>query len=105
MGSYYPALTGACALRERILNHLMLTLRDGEIYLKKDWESNPFVKRVYLPNCLLVGYKHYIESLVPKMVLNDHFEYEGKEISDDEFVEMRIKYKYHKSMGGYNETK
>lgn len=26
-GSYYPALTGACALGERILNYLLLTLR------------------------------------------------------------------------------
>lgn len=28
IGSYYPALTGACALGERILNHLILRLRD-----------------------------------------------------------------------------
>jgi hypothetical protein len=28
VGSYYPALTGACALGERILNHLVLKLRD-----------------------------------------------------------------------------
>ena len=42
---------------------------------------------------------------MPKMVVNDNFEYEDKEISDDEFVEMRIKYKYHKRMGGYNDTK
>ena len=27
-GAYYPALTGACALGERILNHLVLRLRD-----------------------------------------------------------------------------
>lgn len=27
MGAYYPALTGACALGERILNHLLLGLR------------------------------------------------------------------------------
>jgi hypothetical protein len=27
IGAYYPALTGACALGERILNHLMLRLR------------------------------------------------------------------------------
>lgn len=27
-GSYYPALTGVCALGERILNHLILKLRD-----------------------------------------------------------------------------
>jgi hypothetical protein len=28
LGAYYPALVGACALGERILNHLVLTLRD-----------------------------------------------------------------------------
>ena len=28
MGAYYPALTGACALGERVLNHLVLTLRE-----------------------------------------------------------------------------
>jgi len=27
MGAYYPALTGACALGERVLNHLILGLR------------------------------------------------------------------------------
>jgi hypothetical protein len=29
IGSYYPALTAACALGERILNHLVLGLRDS----------------------------------------------------------------------------
>jgi hypothetical protein len=28
VGAYYPALTGACALGERLLNHLILQLRD-----------------------------------------------------------------------------
>lgn len=28
IGAYYPALTGACALGERILNHLVIDLRD-----------------------------------------------------------------------------
>ena len=28
IGAYYPALTGACSLGERILNHLMLRLRN-----------------------------------------------------------------------------
>ena len=35
-GAYYPALVGACALGERILNHLILTLRkhfkDSDVY-------------------------------------------------------------------------
>lgn len=188
MGAYYPALTGTCALGERILNHLILTLRDdyrhtseykkvyrkesfddwnlpisvlkswgvllpevvkqfqqlrdmrskvihfrpetdrndrelaleaihcmreiignqfssfgprpwfisnipGEIYIKKDWELHPFVRKIYLPNCALVGPKHRIESVLPRIVVNDNFEYEDNEISDKEFRELRLKYK------------
>lgn len=40
IGAYYPALTAACALGERILNHLILALRD-------DFSSSPQYKRVY----------------------------------------------------------
>jgi hypothetical protein len=184
IGAYYPALTGACALGERILNHLVLSLREdfratpeykavyrkssfddwnlaistleswgvllpqavddfrllmdkrhkalhfrpetdhnprqlaleaisclqriigeqfsgfgpqpwfitgtpGEIYIKKEWESQPFIRTVYLPNCLLVGYLNCIESLAP-LVINDNFPYEERTISDDEFVSLRL---------------
>jgi hypothetical protein len=40
VGSYYPALTGACALGERILNHLILALREG-------FKFTPEYKKVY----------------------------------------------------------
>jgi hypothetical protein len=40
MGASYPALTGACALGERILNYLILTLRD-------DFKHTPQYKRVH----------------------------------------------------------
>lgn len=40
VGSYYPALTGACALGERMLNHMLLILRDEFIH-------TPEYKRVY----------------------------------------------------------
>jgi hypothetical protein len=40
MGAYYPALTAACALGERILNHLILLLRE-------DYRSTAEYKRVY----------------------------------------------------------
>lgn len=39
-GSYFPALTGAGALGERVLNHLMLALRD-------DFKSSPHYKKLY----------------------------------------------------------
>ena len=40
IGSYYPALTATCALGERILNHLIRTLRE-------DFKATPEYKRVY----------------------------------------------------------
>lgn len=40
MGAYYPALTGACALGERILNHLVRTLRE-------EFRDTPEYKGVY----------------------------------------------------------
>jgi hypothetical protein len=184
MGAYYPALTAACALGERILNYLLLILRDdykktpeyktvyrrdsfdnwdmpidtleswgillpdvvkqfrrlkdmrhkaihfrpevdhndrelaleaiqclheimrnqfsgfgsqpwfitsipGEVYIKKNWENNPFIQKVYLPNCLLVGPKNRIETFMPQVVVNDNFEYENREITDEEFSDMR----------------
>lgn len=185
MGAYYPALTGACALGERILNHLMLTLREdyretpeyksihrkssfddwglaistleswgvllpqavedyrllmdkrhkalhfrpetdqnprqlaleainclqrivgeqfsgfgpqpwfitgipGEIYIKKEWELHPFIQKIYLPNGALVGYQHRIKSMMPKIKINDNFPYEDREVSDDEFIALRL---------------
>jgi hypothetical protein len=186
MGAYYPALTGACALGERILNYLILILRDdykdtheyksiyrkdsfddwdipinalsswgvllprvakdfqrlkemrnksihfrpevdyndyelaleaihclkdiignqfsaigpkpwfmlnipGEVYIRKDWESKPLIKRIYLPNCQLVGPKHSIKSLTPEVSVDDNFEYDDMEISDEQFAELRRK--------------
>lgn len=184
IGAYYPALTASCALGERILNHLILSLRNeykstpeykqiyqkdsfdnwdipisvleswgvllpdagkafrelkdkrndaihfrletdyhdrelalsailclkkiidvqfmgfglapwfiegarGETFIKKEWENNPFIKKVYLPNSFYVGHKHQIQSLQPQLVVNDNFEYENKEITDEEFINLR----------------
>ena len=184
VGSYYPALTAACALGERILNHLLLTLRDdfkstpeykkiyrkdsfddwdvpinvlaswevllpkakeefirlkdirnkaihfrpetdqndrnlsleainclrniiaeqfssfgtqpwfitstrGESYIKKDWETKPFIEKIYLPNCLYVGPNNIIEKMFPEVIVNDNFKYEDKIIKDEEFVSLR----------------
>ena len=40
VGGYYPALTGACSLGERILNHLVLALRNS-------YKATPEYKRVW----------------------------------------------------------
>lgn len=184
IGGYYPALTAACALGERILNHLILILRDdfkatpqykrvckkdsfdnwdiaidtlaawdvllpdvvtefrnlrdrrndaihfrpevdendralaldsiktlggiignqfcafgpqpwfitgvpGEVYIKKDWENSPFVRKVYLPNCVAVGPQHKIESVMP-WVVRDDFPYEKRDITDEQFCSLRL---------------
>lgn len=183
IGSYYPALTGACALGERILNQMVLLLRDyhkdapeykklyrkdsfdywptaidaleswdellpaaadkfrelndkrnraihfnpetdhndkelaleaihlvqdivsiqfavfgtqpwyfcvpGEMYIKKEWEDKPLIKHIFIPNSLLVGPKHRVESVLPQTIVNDQFEYEDRKITDEEFIELR----------------
>lgn len=183
IGGYYPALTGSCTLGERILNHMVLLLRDyhkgspeykklyrkdsidywplaidaleswgellpeaaqkfrelnekrnkaihfnpetdhndkklaleaihllqdivntqfaafgrqpwyfcipGEIYIKKEWEERPLIKYIFIPNALLVGPRHFVESVAPKFIVKDQFEYEDREISDEEYIELR----------------
>lgn len=60
----------------------------GEIYIKKDWETRPFIRKVYLPNCIAVGPKHNVESVMPLVVKDDH-EYEEREVTDEEFCLLR----------------
>jgi ribonuclease PH len=183
MGAYYPALTGACALGERILNHLLLSHRDffkdsieyknvyrkesfdnwdvpigtlnswgillpdtitafnelrdirnralhfrpetdhndrslaltaiqtlervincqfagfgtqpwfipntpGTTFLKKSVETDPFIRTVYLPNCVLVGPYHTLEHSSSGWIVHDNFTYEDKEIFDEEFARL-----------------
>jgi hypothetical protein len=53
-GAYYPALVAACALGERILNHLVLDLRDSfkssehyrKVYRKDSFDNWPFAVSV-----------------------------------------------------------
>lgn len=183
VGSYYPALTGVCALGERVLNHLILKLRDyfkhtpeyqkvynkdsfdrwdraidvlskwdvllpevataylslgqlrnrsihfnpitdtndrelaleaitlfqeivnkqfsafgklpwfitsipGEVYIKKSWEGKPFIKEVYLSNCVQLGPKHKIVSVIPLKI--EDFFYEERDIDDEEYSRLRL---------------
>lgn len=183
IGAYYPALTAVCALGERILNHLILllrndyrstpeykhvyrkdsfddwtlaidtleswgvllpnastafrTLRDyrhralhfnpetdtndrqlaldailkfneivseqfsgfgtqpwyiegtlGAIFVKKSHESIPFVQKVVLPNCQVVGYMHLLELQNGQWVVKDSYAYDDKEVTDEEFRDL-----------------
>jgi hypothetical protein len=138
IGSYYAALTGACALGERILNHLVLRLRDyfkatdeykkvyrkdsfdnwdlaintleawgvsgqfsgfggqpwfiegikGACYIKHEYEENPFVKEVVIPNCVKVGHLHTLEHGHTGWEVNDSHDYAEIEITDERFAEL-----------------
>jgi len=187
IGSYYPALTAACSLGERMLNHLVLLLRDeykntkhyknvyskkafdnwdkmidplndwgvllpevvekfnelkklrnysihfnpdtdlqdkeyaqsaidilkaiielqfgvggpvlrpwfinsipGAFYISKEAEELPFVKKIILPNCVLVGHKHRLENEGNWFKVIDDHEYEDKEITDEEFKDLLV---------------
>lgn len=61
----------------------------GEIYIKKEWENRPLIKDIFIPNTLLVGPNHKVESIFPKLKINDQFEYEDKEITDEEYSILR----------------
>ncbi len=183
MGAYYPALTGVCALGERVLNHLVIKLRDdfqgtdeykrvhrkdsfddweqaigtleawkvllpeaaghfrklkavrhraihfnpetergaraialdalkvfhqivdaqftafgdrpwyirndtGVSFVRKAAEAEPFVSRVILPSCSLVGPAHKLENAGGGFVAVDPTEYPDREVSDEEYVEL-----------------
>ena len=64
----------------------------GEIYIKKEWEKDPFVKKIYLPNCACVGPYHVVESITPAWLIRDDYKYEDSEISDDTFKQLREKF-------------
>lgn len=185
IGAYYPALTGVCALGERILNHLVLLLREdykstpeykgisrkdsfdnwklaidtlsawgvllptvvenfrnlevirnraihfnpeidsndramalkaihllqeivqmqfgvlglqpwfipnipGEAYIKREFQCIPFIKKIYIPNCVLVGSKHRLEMVDGKWIVHDDFIYENTDINDEQYAQIRI---------------
>jgi len=180
-GAYYPALTAACALAERILNHLILALRDdfrataqyktvarkdsfdnwdlaidtlhawdvllpsvveqyrhlrdvrhralhfnpetdnndrslalralglltdivreqfsaieqrprfiphktSVAFVRKEFEAKPFVARVIIPNCRLVGPRHRLKGGETTPWIVEDEDYPDVEISDEEFI-------------------
>lgn len=67
----------------------MLTEVPGEVYIRKDWESIPFVREFYIPTSPLVGPWHEIVEVMPRVVIRDISNYPDRDVSDEEFVEMR----------------
>ena len=63
----------------------------GEVYIRKSAEAQPFVRRVYLPNCVLVGPLHRIGGSGARFEVEDAHDYEIRDISDEEFIQLRRK--------------
>ena len=63
---------------------------DEELYIKKEREKEAIVKEFFVPSCTLVGYKHSIDS---EWRLKDKFQYENREIDDDEFKRFRKEFR------------
>jgi hypothetical protein len=61
----------------------------GEIYVKKSFESDPFVKAFILPNCRRLSYVHRVQGQFPELEIVDDFPAEIGELTDEEFCEYR----------------
>jgi hypothetical protein len=60
----------------------------GAAYVKKEYEENPFVKRIILPNCALVGSAHRMEHGPNGWIVMDNHTYEERDITDEEFADL-----------------
>lgn len=62
----------------------------GEMYLRKEYETTPFVKAFYIPAAKYVGYKHTLESTPERTYrVVDDYPYPETDVSDEEFVRLR----------------
>lgn len=66
VGSYYPALAGACALGERILNHLIINLRES--YRSSDEYKTIYRKDSFDDWSLAINVLESWEVLLPEVV-------------------------------------
>ncbi len=57
----------------------------GATYIRRDAESEPFVREVYLPNSVLVGPCHGLTMQGGGFVVHDEHTYSDAQISDEEF--------------------
>ena len=60
----------------------------GVTFIKKSYEKVPFVEKILLQNCTLVGPFHTLELKNNTWIVHDNYKYEEREISDEEFAEL-----------------
>ncbi len=63
----------------------------GECYIKKNAEQIPFIQKIYLSQCCLVGPYHALDFDKSRFafIVHDDYQYDDREISDEEFVDLR----------------
>jgi hypothetical protein len=61
---------------------------NGFSFIKHDWEGNPFVKRVLLPQAMYVGPYHALHLDVERggWSVSDDYDYGDEELTDEEFM-------------------
>ena len=62
----------------------------GEMYIRREKESDLLVKEFFLPICPYVGYKHKVEGEFSKLRFVDDYKYEDVVIDDKQFRELRV---------------
>ena len=60
----------------------------GATFVKKNYESYPFVEKIVLPNCGNVGFMHLLEAGSSGWVVVDNYEYDNREVTDEEFCNL-----------------
>jgi hypothetical protein len=58
---------------------------NGHIFIKREWEENPFIKTYYLPTCPFVG-PYFAISFEGGLKFHDHADYGDGDWTDEEFA-------------------
>jgi hypothetical protein len=61
----------------------------GESFIRLQWENQPFVRKIYLPNCIHVGPAHRFLQVTTELVVQDSSDYPTNEIADEEYAALR----------------
>lgn len=77
------------------VNDLNFFWTPGAPFVRKNREKEPVVREFILPNCALVTYRHTVElgPEIGKMILRDDPSVPGKDVTDDEFIELVKKFR------------
>lgn len=69
-----------------------ITSVPGLVFIKKEFEDHPFIKKFYLPNCAYVGPRHTLrrDGGYRRWLVNDPHHYPDSAVSDEEFARLFV---------------